>query len=93
MVQSQTAFTIDEDIISPHKLFCDLAKEWIRIHGKQNSRSTRTFGIEYEERGVPNSCFGGFSRGEIGLTYIEQMFEQYPDLPKFAFINALAAHE
>jgi hypothetical protein len=69
-----------------------LAKESKRIHGKVNS-DIPTWNIEYDTVEVPDSCFGGISRGEIGLSYITQMFEQYPDVPKFAFINALAAHE
>ena len=65
----------------------------MRISGSINSKTIRTYSVEYESQEVPDSCFDGLSRGEIGFTYIRQMFEKYHDLPKFAFLNALAAHE
>lgn len=90
VVQTQTAFTLNEDL-SPSKLFCDLAREWIRLRGEVNSKTVRTFDVDYDDK--ETSCFDGISRGEIAFTYISQMFDEYADMPKFAFVNALAAHE
>ena len=52
-----------------------------------------TWGVEYDTKEVPDTCFDGRSRGEISLEYIEQIWNAYDTLPKFAFLNALAAHE
>ncbi len=91
VVQSQSAFTLDVDFaLDP--LFCRLAKDWLKINGKVNSQK-RTYNVDYDEEEVPDSCFDGKSRGEIGLEYIRQMWDAYDSVPKFAYLNALAAHE
>ena len=78
-------FTLD-------KLFCDLAKDWISVNGKVNSL-TKTWVVEYDGKGVRDSCFDGKSRAQIGLEFITQIWDEYTELPKFAFLNAMAAHD
>ena len=91
VVQSQSAFKLDVDL-ALERLFCHLATDWIKANGKVNSK-THTYSVEYDTREVPDYCFDGKSRGEIGLEFIEQMWDAYNDTPKFAFLNALAAHD
>jgi hypothetical protein len=67
-------FHTHEDL-TPHGLFCELAKEWIRIHGKVNGDNP-TWNVDYDTREVAGYCFGGISSGEISLNYITQMFQQ-----------------
>ena len=91
VVQSQSAFTLDVDL-TLDQLFCHLAKDWLKSNGKVISQK-RTYNVEYHDDEVPDSCFDGRSRGEIGLEYISQMWDAYESVPKFAYLNALAAHE
>lgn len=74
------------------ELYCNLATNHIKVNGITDVRF-ETYAVEYDQRDVPDSCFDGMSRGEIGLDYIKQMWEAYDSQPKFAFLNALAAHE
>lgn len=62
------------------------------MNGKVISQK-RTYNVEYDEEEVPDACFDGKSRGEIGLEYISQMWDAYDSVPKFAYLNALAAHD
>ncbi len=91
VVQTQSAFTLDVDF-TLDKLFCHLARDWLKVNGKVNSQM-KTWSVEYDGKEVPDTCFDGKSRGEIGLEYISQMWDAYDSSPKFAFLNALAAHE
>lgn len=52
-----------------------------------------TYSVEFDSKDIPDSCFDGKSRGEISLEYITQIWDAYDSQPKFAFLNALAAHE
>lgn len=90
VVQTQSAFTLDVDL-TLSELYCHLAKDWLIHHGKVNS-GLSTYAVEYDGKTVLDSCFDGRSRGQIGLEYIAQMWDAYSQ-PKFAFLNALAAHE
>ena len=90
VVQSQSAFTLDVDF-TLSELYCNLAKNWLKINGKVNS-GLKTWAVEFGSKEVPDTCFDGKSRGEIGLEFISQMWDAYQS-PKFAFLNALAAHE
>jgi hypothetical protein len=91
VVQTQSAFTLDVDF-SLDNLFCRLAEDWLKANGKVNS-GMRTYNVEYDEDDMPDSCFDGKSRGEIALEYVAQMWDEYDSIPKFAYLNALAAHE
>ena len=73
------------------ELYCQLAKRWIVNNGIIDPQF-KTYSVEYDVEEIPDSCFDGKSRGEIGLGYISQIWDAY-DQPKFAFLNALAAHE
>ena len=90
MVQSQSAFKLDVDL-TLFELYCHLAKDWLKANGRVNSGEP-TWSVEYDDKDVPDTCFDGKSRGEIGLEFISQMWDAYSQ-PKFAFLNALAAHE
>lgn len=91
VVQTQSAFTLDVDF-SLDNLFCRLAENWLKANGQVNS-GMRTYGVEYDDDEVPDSCFDGKSRGEIALEYLTQIWDEYDSIPKFAYLNALAAHE
>eukprot|EP00571_Detonula_confervacea_P000538 CAMPEP_0172318456 /NCGR_PEP_ID=MMETSP1058-20130122/34927_1 /TAXON_ID=83371 /ORGANISM="Detonula confervacea, Strain CCMP 353" /LENGTH=1694 /DNA_ID=CAMNT_0013033295 /DNA_START=295 /DNA_END=5379 /DNA_ORIENTATION=+ len=91
VVQTQSAFTLDVDL-TPSDLFCNLAKDWLKVNGKVNHQ-LKTYAVEYDGKEIPNTCFDGKSRGEIGLEIITQMWDEYDSSPKFAFLNALAAHD
>ena len=91
VVQTQSAFTLDVDL-TLSELYCNLAKDWMRVHDVIDPR-LQTWGVEFDTKLVPDTCFDGRSRGEIGLEYITQMWDAYDSRPKFAFLNALAAHD
>ena len=74
------------------QVFCRFAKDWQKSNGKVISLK-RTYNVEYNDDEVPDSCFDGKSRGDISLEYVSQMWEAYDSVPKFAYLNALAAHE
>ena len=49
--------------------------------------------MDFDSEGVPETCFDGKSRGQVSLEFITQMWEVYENIPKFAYLNALAAHD
>ena len=92
VVQTQSAFTLDVDL-TLSELYCNLANDWINVNGINDPRFS-TYSVEFDSKDIPDSCFDGKSRGEIGtLEYITQIWDAYDSRPKFAFLNALAAHE
>lgn len=92
VVQTQSAFTLDGVDFTLNNLFCHLAKDRLKVQGQLISQ-VKTWAVEHDSKNVPDNCFDGRSRGEIGLEYITQMWDAYDTTPKFAFLNALAAHE
>jgi len=90
VVQGQSVFDLDVDL-SLEKIFCHLARIELMFDGLLNSE--RLFGVEYDTKNIPDACFDGKSRGDIGLELISQMWDAYSARPKFAFLNALAAHD
>ena len=91
VVQSQSPFTLRVDL-SLERIHCQLAKNWLRANGKTNSE-IKTWAVEFDSDDMPETCFDGRSRGEMSLEFIRQMWDAYSDQPKFAFLNALAAHD
>lgn len=91
VVQGQSAFSLDGVDMTLSELYCQLAKRWI-VNNDITDPRFKTYSVEYDNEVVPNSCFDGRSRGEIGLEFISQIWDA-DDQPKFAFLNALAAHE
>lgn len=90
VVQTQSAFKLDVDL-SLSELYCHLAKHWLKTN--DITVELKTWAVEYDSKTVPDTCFDGKSRGEIGLEFISQMWDAYDSRPKFAFLNALAAHD
>jgi hypothetical protein len=77
--------------IEPHRVFCRLAEQRIR---KANTTVLDEFRWSWEKQDEP--CIDGFECGfekaRISLDLIEKMWDTYPDRPKLAFLNAMAAH-
>ena len=91
VVQNQSPFTLRVDL-SLERIHCQLAENWLRAHSQTNS-DTKTWAVEYDSDDVQETCFDGMSRGEMSLAFIRQMWDVYSEQPKFAFLNALAAHD
>lgn len=84
VVQGQSVFDLDVDL-SLEKIFCHLARIELMFEGLLNSE--RLFGVEYDTKNIPDACFDGKSRGDIGLELISQMWDAYSARPKFGKIT------
>lgn len=79
--------------IEVHHVFCRLAERQIL---KQNLTVSTELLWGMGNHSEP--CFDGFNCGfstekaAVSLQFIEQMWDTYADRPKFAFLNAMAAH-
>jgi hypothetical protein len=96
-VAQDVVFPLHADILL-HKAFCRLAS--------RKNRKTKKERHVYEEHlyqvdlvgtgRYPEPCLDGAKRGiekqTLGLEQIRQMWDSYHDIPKFAYLNAMAAH-
>ncbi len=79
--------------ISPHLVFCRLAE--LRIQ-RENADVPDEFRWGYEKQ--DQACVDSdasdctFEKARISLDLIEKLWNVYPNHPKFAFLNVLAAH-
>lgn len=80
VVQGQSVFDLDVDL-SLEKIFCHLSRMELISQGLINSE--RLFGVEYDTKNIPDTCFDSKSRGDIGLEFISQMWDAYSARPKF----------
>jgi hypothetical protein len=86
-------FPLDADI-SLHEVFCRLASDTIRRKGFDINKDL--WSVEHDWSSSPKPCLNGGrsrSRQQIAFDHILQMWKQYEDVPKLAFLNALAAHD
>ena len=90
-VSQGNMFDLSADIL-PHQLFCrDTERKMIRKTGKVGSHLWRFDGsTDPNIPGIdgPNS----FPKANVSLDAIRSMYNAYPDTPKFAYLNAMAAH-
>lgn len=83
-------FPLDFDY-STEPLFCALAEHY-RI--QQNLTMAKPAWSISEGSSIHTApCLGGRSKQTLALEYIEGLWEAYPDIPKFAYLNAIAAHD
>ncbi len=69
-------------------LFCQLAQARV-----QDPNFQQLYSVEYDTSTKPQPCVDGRSRQEFGFEYLRGIWQAYPNLPKFAYLNALAAHD
>jgi len=91
-VVQNTYFPIDDQgDYFVHNIFCRLAKRWkktMRMHEKKE-----LWAVENDSASKPQPCVDGRSKHQFSLEYLQQIWRAYPDVPKFAYLNALAAHD
>jgi hypothetical protein len=90
-VSQGNIFDLDADIL-PHKFFCRnterrATKEGVKIEGPI---------WLYEDSSNPTKpCVdevGSYSKQKVAIDHIKTMWGAYEDTPKFAYLNAMAAH-
>ncbi len=74
-----------------NELFCQLAQA--RVEQKDLNRKVPLYAIEYDTSTNPQPCVDGRARQEIAFEYIRGIWNAYPNAPKFAYLNSLAAHD
>lgn len=84
-------FPLDADV-TLHEIFCLLAADTIRR--KEFDINKDLWSVEHDWSSNPKPCLnGGYSRQQLAFDHIFQLWKQYEDIPKLAFLNALAAHD
>jgi hypothetical protein len=75
-----------------NSLFCPLANAIA-----SQTEIVRSMGIlwsvDHDSAANPKPCVDGRSRQEFAFEFIKGMYNAYPDIPKFAYLNTLAAHD
>jgi Protein of unknown function (DUF229) len=86
-------FPLDNVDILPSNFFCRVTERRAAKYGSQLLPPLWKY--EYSPKvGFPTcvDSFGGYERGRVALDHIETMWDAYNDVPKFAYVNAIAAH-
>jgi len=81
-------FKLNPDI-NMNGLFCQLAS----AIKNQTLSQTPLYAVEHDNSTHPKPCINGRSRQELAFEYIRGMWNAYPEQPKFAYLNTLAAHD
>jgi hypothetical protein len=86
-------FTLDADLL-PANLFC---RVWelsaLRMGFKMDEPAWR---YSYKPWPGAPGCVdanGGYEVGMVALHHVESMWDAYHDIPKFAYVNSIAAHQ
>jgi hypothetical protein len=86
-------FTLDADLL-PANLFC---RVWelsaLRMGFKMDEPAWR---YSYKPWPGAPGCVdanGGYEVGMVALHHVESMWDAYHDVPKFAYVNSIAAHQ
>ena len=88
----ENVFPLEVDIL-PSEFFCRVSERRAANLGKNMTGPAYLYG--YEPRTGEPLCVdedGGYESGLVGLDHIESMWKSYPDVPKLAYLNAIAAH-
>jgi len=73
------------------KIFCRLSKAYKQL---TNVDATTPFwAVEFDKSSEPQPCIDGRPRQQIAFEYLIKMWSTYRDVPKVAYLNALAAHD
>ena len=92
-VPQGNVFPLEVDIL-PSEFFCRVAeRRAAKLFGTKMVGPAYQYG--YEPRTGEPMCVdenGGYESGLVGLDHIESMWNTYPDVPKLAYLNAIAAH-
>jgi len=89
-VTQNNYFPLDADI-EAHRVYCSLVQ---RKREKKNEPAPDDYLWGNED--IHDACIDGKKgqdKQKIPLDYIRQMWEAYNDVPKLAFLNAIAAHD
>jgi len=90
-VVQNNIFPLDADY-SLHEVFCRLASDTIRRKGLKEG--SPLWSVEHDWSSNAKPCLkGGQSRQGIAFDIINQIWDSFHDIPKLAFLNALAAHD
>jgi hypothetical protein len=74
-----------------NELFCQLAQ--VTKENDTKFKNWPLYAVEHDTSSKPNPCVDGRSRQEFAFEYMRGMWGAYPGTPKFAYLNALAAHD
>jgi len=81
-------------VVNPHynlnEIFCPLSDALANQQG--NTDDPLVF-VEHGTSKDPNPCVDGRSRQEFAFEYIRNIWNAYPDTPKFAYLNSLSGHD
>jgi hypothetical protein len=72
-----------------NQLFCQLAY----AKKAETKQKGLLYSIEHDTSKDPQPCIDGRARQELGFEYIRGIWNTYSESPKFAYFNALAAHD
>ena len=82
-------FFVTKPDFSIHKIFCLLAR-----HSQKGAFTDKSlWAIDHDSASKPKPCIDGRSRHQISHEYLIKIWDTYPDVPKFAYLNAIAAHD
>ena len=85
-------FPLNVDYV-PSKFFCRVVERYAVTKGFQMVEPPWKY--EYFPKPNKPACVddrGGYERARVALDHIESMWNSYEDVPKLAYLNALAAH-
>jgi len=83
------AFELDVDY-DLKELFCRISKG---VKEFKKAKRQMLYFVDHDTSKSPDPCIDGRSRQELGFEYIRGIWNAYPDTPKFAYLNSLAAHD
>lgn len=86
-------FPLNVDV-EPGTFFCRAAE--LRVKRELISREAAAWMHSYHAKPGQPDCVhkdGGYSAPLVGLDHVETMWNSYHDIPKVAYVNAIAAHE
>lgn len=90
-VAQNNIYQLEADIL-PHRMFCRVAEG--KVLKKGIDKSVPLWKVDGENHYEP--CIAGnatFPKVRVALDHIEQMWDAYPEVSKFAYLNAMAAHD
>ncbi len=81
--------------IQSHKVFCSLVERKIAAEAALNNTFRKHWwGVDLSDPCIDGyTCTTSSEKSTISLQFIEQIWNAYDRIPKFAFLNAMAAHD
>ena len=80
--------------IESHDVFCGLVDRKLYKDPKLKVHEKHKWGVEMSDNCIEGDvCLPNNEKSTISFQFIEQMWDTYAHQPKFAFLNAIAAHD